>query len=84
MTTTITTEAQAGFDDGATRTNQHLFSSAAWMAHEAGNALYNRGFTRPVKATMGRGYSINIWTAANQFIVRFSKALIVCEVERKG
>lgn len=74
MATILTEPAQAGYDptaDGTIKPNPHLFSSPSFYAFEAGRRMWAMGYLRPVKATMGRGYSVNLWTADNQFRATF-------------
>jgi len=63
--------------------NPLLRSSPGWMGYEAGMTLARKGFTVPTKVTMGRGYSVNVWTAANRFRVGFDSNLIPY-IERLG
>jgi hypothetical protein len=81
MATVITEEAQAGYSKSHPRTyeegrNPYLHSSPAWMGWEAGAALGRAAYTKPIKATMSRGYSVNVWTAANRFRVTFDSTFI--------
>lgn len=74
MATILTEPAQAGYDpttDGTIKPNPYLFSSPSFYAFEAGRRMWAMGFTRPIKATMGRGYTVNLWTASNQFKATF-------------
>lgn len=80
MTTVITEEAQAGYtvEHPATYSggaNPHLYSSAKWFGFEAGRAMGRCAYTKPIKATMGRGYQVNVWTAANRFRVSFDSRM---------
>lgn len=78
MATELTDNARAGWETagpvwGVDRgTNPHLHSSACWFGFEAGKALGKAGYTKPIKATMGRGYTVNVWTAVNRFRVAFN------------
>jgi hypothetical protein len=63
MSTIVTEEALAGQNipgEQPEPTNPHLYSSAAWMAWEAGRAI--RGRSSIHRAWMGRGYSVRIVT----------------------
>lgn len=78
MATTITTPTIEGYDASAANAaggpesrNPHMCSSPNWFAFHAGRRLWTLGMTRPIKATMGRGYSVNVWTAASRFKVSF-------------
>lgn len=76
MATIITDEAQAGYTVEHPTTysggsNPHLHSSAAWFGFEAGKAMGRCAYTKPIKATMGRGYKVNVWTVANRFVISF-------------
>lgn len=71
MATIVTGAAEAGYEREAS--NPFLHSSPNWMAYAAGQAMNRCGYTKPVRATMGRGYQVNVWTAANQFRVAFDK-----------
>jgi len=57
MTTTLDTHAAAGFDG---QPNPHLYSSAAWYAHELGRHFRDTGRPAPSDVRMGRGYSIRV------------------------
>lgn len=76
----LSQEAQNGWLDRCQRPsgeeldNAHIPTSPAWYAYEAGAAMAARGFTMPTKARMGRGYSVNVETAATRFRVTFDKA----------
>ncbi len=88
MATIITEQAQAGYivEHPATYsggTNPHLWSSANWFGFEAGRAMGRCAYTKPIKATMGRGYQVNVWTASNRFLVTFD-AKLAPRVERLG
>jgi len=80
--TDLTQNAIEGWRAHYTPRNPHLFSSPNWYAWAAGQALYQTGYCVPTKARMGRGYSVNVQTAANDFIVKFPKDAPV--IERKG
>lgn len=74
----LTQEAQNGWIDRCQRRtglldNSHIPTSPAWYAYEAGAAMAAKGYTQPTKAWMGRGYSVNIQTCANDFSVTFDK-----------
>ncbi len=59
-----------------------LFSSPLWLAYHAGKAVSS--MTRPVKASMSRGYSVRLEMGSGaEAIVRFTgKALDKVSVER--
>ena len=73
MATNLTEYAQEGFDahdlycdwrgspDPACK---HYFSSDAWLAYQAGSAMFSKGVTRPTAAFKSRGYSVRLETAS--------------------
>lgn len=74
----LTQEAQNGWTARCARRvgeldNSHMPTSPAWYAYEAGAAMAARGFTMPVKAWKGRGYSVNVETVATRFAVTFDR-----------
>lgn len=74
MATILTAQAQDGWDhlpDGNVKANPWIYSSPCFYAFEAGRRMWVMGMTRPTKATMGRGDSVNLWTAANRFKATF-------------
>ena len=78
MATNLSQEAQNGWVDRCARRdgnldNSHMPTSPAWYAYEAGAAMAAHGFTMPVKAWMGRGYSVNVQTVATRFRVAFDQ-----------
>ena len=52
--------ADAGWNQGAAGANPHLFSSAMWLAFEAGRAIKAANLSAPSRAKMSRGYSVRI------------------------
>ena len=85
MATNLIEYARDGFFSRLENTtNPHMYSSACWYAWEAGRALDHSGRTKPVKATMGRGYSVNLKTAANEFKAIFhgSQSFTTVTIER--
>lgn len=43
--------------------------SPYWLAFRAGQALWDKGVSRPVKAKKSRGSNIRIYTHDNEFII---------------
>jgi len=62
--------------------NPHLWSSDNWLLFEAGYLFAKRGTSTPIKATKSRGFSVRIFTQANQWIMRFNKRLNFEGLER--
>lgn len=78
MAIDLTEAARSGYQSASALSyegNIFLASSPAWYGWHAGHALRASGRTPPVKATMGRGYSVNIETAATRFVAKFGTAL---------
>lgn len=78
MTTIITDAARNGYSDAARGYDHpvpYIAATPAWYGSHAGKALHARGSLSPVKATMGRGHSVNIETAATRFVAKFGVAL---------
>ena len=83
MATILTTEARSG-QAGVELTPPPLWSSPSDLAWRAGRAV--AGMSDIVKATQGRSYSVNLWTAGNtKCVVRFSgRDLSTVTVDREG
>ena len=62
--------------------NPHLWSSDNWLLFQAGFLFAKRGASTPIKATKSRGFSVRIFTQANQWIMRFDKRLNFESLER--
>jgi hypothetical protein len=57
----MTSAAISGYE---AKPNQHLWSSAMWLAHQAGRALGDAGHGKPVyPVKVSRGYSVKCNTA---------------------
>lgn len=90
--TDVTQAAQEGYDptpDLSIKRCPYLFSSPSFYAFHAGQRLWALGKGRPVKATMGRGYSVNVSTDAARFSVRFEgdadlRHIVVTEIKPQG
>ena len=67
---TMSQAAERGYANPSEPT-PYIHSSPLFYAHWAGALLALQGASRPVKATMGRGYSVNIWTVANRYRAHF-------------
>jgi hypothetical protein len=78
----VTRAAQHGWDEPGLR-NPHHMTSAEGMAFSAGRSMNSSGYTRPTRATMGRGYTVNVETAANRFKATFDRTM-ACRLERLG
>jgi hypothetical protein len=63
--------------------NPYLHSSPSFLAFRAGAQFYKTGASRPVKCKMGRGYSLRIYTAANEYVAKPDNRLGVFHFERK-
>lgn len=48
-----------------------LFSSAKWLAHEAGMAIREKELSEPTAAHMSRGYSVKVKTREGEWLVKF-------------
>lgn len=67
----MTEAAVAGF---LGEVNPHIFSSAMWMAHEAGKEVFQAGYRRPVACNTSRGMSVKLKlfaTGERVFVVKF-------------
>lgn len=53
-----------------------VWSSANWLAYQAGVAL--RGGKRPTKAHMSRGYAVKVETAAGEQLAKFFGNKLEC------
>ena len=73
MASNLTPQAIEGWRAHYAPTNPYLFSSPNWYAWEAGQALHRTGRCVPTKASMGRGYSVNVETVASRFHIWFDK-----------
>jgi hypothetical protein len=62
--------------------NPHLWSSDNWLLFQAGFLFAKRGASTPIKATKSRGFSVRIFTQANQWVMRFDKRLNFESLER--
>ena len=74
MADNLTAAAVGGYQCEANNTgyaNPFLQCSPNWFAYEAGAALARTGRCQPVKASMGRGYTVNVATAATRFVAKF-------------
>lgn len=69
MATVLTTQAIEGYRHEDGNENRYIATSPAWYGFRAGKALRDYGVSAPVKATMGRGSTVNLWTAATRFRV---------------
>lgn len=56
----LSTNAMAGFEAGADATCESIPTSPAWYAWMAGQLLAKEGTHRPIRAKMGRGYSVTV------------------------
>ncbi len=82
MATDLTAETIEGFDaleklstrdNPGGKRNPYLFSSDSWLAFEAGQALCERGLTRPERAHKSRGCSVRIVTSGQtEFLFKAS------------
>ncbi len=82
MATVITEAARSGYRD-PTNKNPFLESSPAWYGFEAGREHRRSGRTEITKATMGRGYSVNLETQSTRLVAQFGVALPPVIVRRK-
>ena len=62
--------------------NPSLFSSDNWLLHEAGHAFERKGYLMPTMAKKSRGYTVKAQTPDNDFMIKFSKDLKTCTIER--
>jgi len=75
MATIITEAARSGYRD-PTNKNPFPHSSPAWYGFEAGRTHRRSGRTEIIKATMGRGYTVNLETASRmRLVAKFGVAL---------
>ena len=56
--------------------NPYLWSSDNWLAYDAGAQFYKRGTSTPIKAKKSKGYSIRVFTHANEFIIKYDTATL--------
>ncbi len=82
MATILTKQAIEGYYGEDDEDGGYLRTSPAWYGYRAGKALREYGVSPPKKATMGRGYQINAWTAATRFNVIFNSSDDTWHVER--
>lgn len=83
----LKSEATQGYNAGnkPDAVNPFIWSSASWLAFEAGRLLWQRGATAPYTAKIGRGYSINIESnGGNLFVFKFQGKDLTPTMERKG
>lgn len=71
-----------GYDAQDIIENPHLWSSDNWLLFQAGFLFAKRGASTPIKATKSRGYSVRIFTQANEWVMRFDKRLNFEGLER--
>lgn len=69
----LTDHAIKGYHDETGEDCGYMPTSPNWYGYRAGKALRERGVSAPKKATMGRGCTVNIWTASTRFCVIFDK-----------
>jgi hypothetical protein len=67
--TDLLNAAIAGYHD---RPNPHLWSSPMWLAHQAGRAIGDAGYSEPVyPVKTSRGFSMRLNTRQGEVIVTF-------------
>ena len=64
-----------GYDAQDIIENPHLWSSDNWLLFQAGFLFAKRGASTPIKATKSRGYSVRIFTQANDWVMRVDQRL---------
>lgn len=64
--------------------NPYLWSSPSWLAFDAGAKFYKLGASKPIRCKASRGYSLRVFTPANEWIATPSRNLADWAFNRKG
>ena len=81
----LTSEFMQGYNaqDGQLD-NPFIYSSPSWLAFKAGAEFAKYGTSAPIKCQSSRGYTLRIFTAANEWIATPDKTLLSWSFDRRG
>jgi len=64
--------------------NPYLWSSPAWLAFDAGAYFYKLGVSKPTRCKASRGYTLRVFTNANEWLATPERNLAHWSFNRKG
>jgi len=62
--------------------NPYIYSSPNWLAHKAGHEFAKYGTSLPTKCQSSRGYTLRVFTSANEWKAIPDKTLTSWQFER--
>jgi len=64
--------------------NPYLWSSPNWMAYAAGGQFAKKGTSTPTKCKASRGYTLRVFSQANEWLATSDKGLVSWSFDRRG
>lgn len=64
--------------------NPYLWSSPNWLAFDAGASFYKLGASKPTRCKASRGYSLRVFTPANEWTAKPDSHLRGWTFDRRG
>jgi len=64
--------------------NPYLWSSPSWLAFDAGAYFYKLGVSKPTKCKASRGYTLRVFTQANEWLAKPDSNLAHWSFDRRG